>query len=71
MNDIMSSCLLQNKAPRLLALILDVPGTQHERLYRGKEIRTPASICGNLVPLISGAPPDLRGRLRLILRFKM
>ena len=43
MNDIMSSCLVQNKAPRLLALILDVAGTQHERLYGGKEIRTPAS----------------------------
>ena len=36
------------------------------------------AICGNLVPLISGAPPDfrgnapgIRGRLCLILRFKL
>ena len=36
------------------------------------------SICGNLVPLVSGAPPDfrgnapgIRGRLCLILRFKL
>ena len=36
------------------------------------------TICGNLVPLISGAPPDfrgnapgIRGRLCLILRFKL
>ena len=29
------------------------------------------AICGNLVPLVSGAPPDFRGRLCLILRFKL
>ena len=36
------------------------------------------AICGNLVPLVSGAPPDfrgtapeIRGRFCLILRFKL
>ena len=39
---------------------------------------SPTTICGNLVPLISGAAPDfrgnaprIRGRLCLILRFKL
>ena len=40
--------------------------------------RHDSTICGNLVPLVSGAPPDfrgnapgIRGRLCLILRFKL
>ena len=51
-----------------------------EKVCNGNTIvgGTHLSICGNLVPLVSGAPPDfrgnapgIRGRLCLILRFKL